>query len=85
MQEYWTGQVGESRYTVNEGWEYVVRPELQPEEYGMGRYGRAFLGAGVLNCLVVFWVADLFWRGVDGRVVSWGRAVEGWVGERRAR
>jgi hypothetical protein len=79
LQERWTGQVGESRYTVPEGWEYVVRPDLAPEDYGFGRYGKSFLAAAVINVIVVFWAADAFWRAVDGRVVKWGRYVEGWV------
>jgi hypothetical protein len=48
-------------------------------------YMWAFLGCAVVNVVGVFWVADLFWRGVDGRCVGWGRWVEGLVTERRGR
>jgi hypothetical protein len=43
------------------------------------RYGKAFFAATVLNAVVAFWVADLFWRGVDRRCVRLARGVEGWV------
>jgi hypothetical protein len=43
------------------------------------RYGKAFFAATVLNAVVAFWVADLFWRGVDRRCVRLARGIEGWV------
>jgi peptidoglycan/LPS O-acetylase OafA/YrhL len=46
---------------------------------GMG----AFVGAWALGMVivgtVVFWVADLFWRGVDAQAMRFARTLEGWV------
>ncbi|KAH8775132.1 acyltransferase family-domain-containing protein [Hyaloscypha finlandica] len=41
------------------------------------------VGCAVVNWMVIFWCADLFWRAVDGRVPGWGRSVEGLVSGRR--
>lgn len=43
------------------------------------RYGKAFFVAAVLNSVIVFWAADLFWRGIDRRCVRLARRVEGWL------
>ena len=49
-----------------------------------GRWWQALLGCAVLNLVVVFWCADIFWRVVDGRVPAWGRWIEGLVSGRRS-
>lgn len=75
LQERWTGQVGEEKWVDNgfgELVEAVVRLELDED-----LYWRAFWLAGIANAVVVFWAADLFWRGIDGRAVRLGRWVEG--------
>lgn len=75
LQERWTGQVGEEKW-INNGFgelvEAVVRLELDED-----LYWRAFWLAGIANAVAVFWAADLFWRGVDGRAVRLGKWVEG--------
>ena len=47
------------------------------------RYGKAFFAAGVINLVVVMWVADLFWRSVDRRCVRVARRVEEWICRQR--
>ncbi|KAN0104229.1 Acyltransferase family domain containing protein [Hyaloscypha variabilis] len=81
LQQRWTGVVGEQKW-VDDGMgmlvEVVVSVEPEARVWWHG-----FLGAAVVDWVVVFWAADVFWRGVDGRVVGWGRWVEGAVGGRR--
>jgi peptidoglycan/LPS O-acetylase OafA/YrhL len=77
LQERWTGQVGEEKWVDNgmgELVEAVVRLELDK-----GAYWKAFWLCAGINALVCFWVADLFWRGVDGRTVRVGKWFEGLV------
>lgn len=47
------------------------------ENGGLG-FGGGLVLAGVLLLPFTFWVADLFWRGVDVRSVSFAK----WVGEK---
>jgi peptidoglycan/LPS O-acetylase OafA/YrhL len=83
LQERWTGQVGWTDMVENAEGELVE--EIVREEYNAKVYGRAFVVCALINTVVVFWAADLFWRLVDGRAVRWGRWVEGLVLERRER
>ncbi len=81
LQEHWTGQVGEERWVDNglgELVEAIVKLDVDARVYG-----KAFLLCAVANLVVVFWVADLFWRAVDGRVVDAGKWVEGLVVRRK--
>jgi hypothetical protein len=52
---------------------------MGPGEEDSWRYGKAFFATAILNSVIVFWAADLFWRGVDRRCVGLARSVEGWL------
>jgi peptidoglycan/LPS O-acetylase OafA/YrhL len=81
LQERWTGAVGTEQWVDNGAGELVE--EVVTQECEAGQWWKSLLGCAVVNWVVVFWCADLFWRGVDGRVPGWGRWVEGVVGGRR--
>lgn len=81
LMERWTGLVGVEQWVDNgsgELVEVVVTQECEVRTWWM-----AFWACWVVNVVVVFWAADLFWRVVDGRVPGWGRWVEGLVSESR--
>lgn len=83
LQEKWTGQVGRNERVDNgegELVEAIIRADCTDKAWWMGLFGCA-----VINWVVVFWCADLFWRAVDGRTVGWGRWAEGLVSGRRRR
>jgi peptidoglycan/LPS O-acetylase OafA/YrhL len=79
--EKWTGLVGKKEW-VDNGTGQLVEV-LVTAECERGQWWKALLGCAVLNYVVVFWCADIFWRVVDGRVPRWGRWVEGLVSGRR--
>jgi hypothetical protein len=81
LQEKWTGQVGWTDMVDNGEGELVE--QIVKEDYNSKVYGKAFVACALINTVVVFWGADLFWRLVDGRAVRWGRWVEGLVLDRR--
>ena len=81
LQEKWTGQVGWTDMVDNGEGELVE--QIVREDYNSKVYGKAFVACALINTVVVFWGADLFWRLVDGRAVRWGRWVEGLVLDRR--
>jgi peptidoglycan/LPS O-acetylase OafA/YrhL len=81
--ERWTGLVGKEQW-VDNGMGELVQVVVMAE-CKSGQWWKALLGCAVLNFVVVFWCADLFWRVVDGRMPRWGRCVEGLVsGKRRS-
>jgi peptidoglycan/LPS O-acetylase OafA/YrhL len=81
LQERWTGQVG--RKDMVENGEGQLVEQIVRKEYDSKVYGKSFVACALINTVVVFWGADLFWRLVDGRAVRWGRWFEGLVLDRR--
>ncbi|KAE9363262.1 hypothetical protein N431DRAFT_433404 [Stipitochalara longipes BDJ] len=81
LQENWTGQVGVRKF-VDNGMGQLVEVVVSTEPVARV-WWHAFWGAALVDWIVVFWCADLFWRACDGRVPGWGRWIEGFVGGRR--
>ena len=81
LQEKWTGAVGKIEWVDNGAGELVE--VVVSLEAGARVWWRSLVGCVVVNWVVIFWCADLFWRAVDGRVPGWGRSVEGLVSGRR--
>ncbi|KAI9054641.1 hypothetical protein LZ554_001793 [Drepanopeziza brunnea f. sp. 'monogermtubi'] len=77
LQERWTGQVGVQTWKDN-GFgalmETQARPDMGPR--GTEMYSHAFAVTSCVCGVLCVWAADVFWRGVDGRVVLWGRKIE---------
>lgn len=83
LQEKWTGAVGKIKWVDNGASELVE--VVVSLEAGARVWWRSLVGCAVVNWVVIFWCADLFWRAVDRRVPGWGRSVEGLVSGRRGK
>jgi peptidoglycan/LPS O-acetylase OafA/YrhL len=75
LMERWTGAIG--TLSLNEDGTPVVVARVAEKN----QYMKAFGTCMVINTVVAFWAADLFWRVVDRRSVRWARRVEEWVGK----
>jgi peptidoglycan/LPS O-acetylase OafA/YrhL len=61
----------------------ILRVALRPE-ISSTTYFVYFVGASLANAILIFWAADLFWRGVDAQAVRFARWFSGkcWVRDR---